>query len=714
MWWSSTGNHEDHPPGPLSLQSETRTKFVIEVAEGTAPSVVAFLKRSVAKCGLRLVENDTEALGVRDTSRFIVVRAPRWLIEQEAEHVRMLKVRRKDGKTEEFAAEEGSKYEGYERPGFWWPGEEAHLLWSLVEHIGTQDAEVAADFEKSCRSTLAAKPYAAEFAEELGKLSVLAALKVVGVIVDASPLQTAEAVAKIRFWLRLSAPADELAGYLGPNAAIYFVWMNSFSRWLLVPAVVGIMTFVRRQVVGISLDDDPFVPLYSLIVVFWSVAFVACWSREQARAGSRWGCLDDDQIPDEPPRPEFRGSIRVSPVTGLKERFSPAWQRYAAYVFSTLVTVVMLVVAAAWHVISLNLQGYVPSKTRMFVAPVAQFSTAGAVFDPSTADPVVGLVPTIVHVLMVQQLNGLYRTVAHALTDLENHPTDSDHDNALALKRFFFEAFDAYAALFYLAFVQFDLAKLRSELVAIYTVDSVRRVALETVVPLCVGALRTRQSHTATNKKSDEPIVVSRGRSLAYVYAADYDHFDDYLEMVLEFGYVTLFASAFPLASALSVVCNCIEIKNDVFKLLFVSRRPVPDRTANIGVWHRILTAIVWLGIVTNTALFATSRQLNACFPDLAKGFYGLANFAAVSTSPSARSFDNARFRALFIVVCLEHIIAFFASFIASVVPPKPQAVLDDLARRQYEKDIAAKKLRHDRLMRKVRANKPLWASSAS
>ena len=51
------------------------------------------------------------------------------------------------------------------------------------------------------------------------------------------------------------------------------------------------------------------------------------------------------------------------------------------------------------------------------------------------------------------------------------------------LKRFFFEAFDTYIALFYLAFVQFDVRRLRTELVTIYTADSFRRLATESLIP---------------------------------------------------------------------------------------------------------------------------------------------------------------------------------------------------------------------------------------
>ena len=53
----------------------------------------------------------------------------------------------------------------------------------------------------------------------------------------------------------------------------------------------------------------------------------------------------------------------------------------------------------------------------------------------------------------MQCLNAIYRTIAAALTEWENHRTARAHDNALLVKRFVFEACDAYAGLFFLAFV---------------------------------------------------------------------------------------------------------------------------------------------------------------------------------------------------------------------------------------------------------------------
>jgi hypothetical protein len=43
--------------------------------------------------------------------------------------------------------------------------------------------------------------------------------------------------------------------------------------------------------------------------------------------------------------------------------------------------------------------------------------------------------------------------------------------------------------------------------------------------------------------------------------------FKDYAEMIIQFGYCTLFVAAFPLAPVLALVNNFIEIRLDAWKL---------------------------------------------------------------------------------------------------------------------------------------------------
>ena len=65
--------------------------------------------------------------------------------------------------------------------------------------------------------------------------------------------------------------------------------------------------------------------------------------------------------------------------------------------------------------------------------------------------------------------------------------------------------------------------------------------------------------------------------------------FDDFLEMFIQFGYVTLFSSAYPLAGLCALLNNIIEIRGDAFKLCFVHKRPFGARVNSIGSWQVII-----------------------------------------------------------------------------------------------------------------------------
>lgn len=56
--------------------------------------------------------------------------------------------------------------------------------------------------------------------------------------------------------------------------------------------------------------------------------------------------------------------------------------------------------------------------------------------------------------------------------------------------------------------------------------------------------------------------------------------------MFIQFGYVVLFSSAFPLAAMCALVNNIIEIRSDAFKLCTGLQRPFGQRVESIGQWQ--------------------------------------------------------------------------------------------------------------------------------
>jgi len=406
-----------------------------------------------------------------------------------------------------------------------------------------------------------------------------------------------------------------IRAYYGEEVALYFAWMNHFTCWLVLPAIAGLTYYTATKAAGLSVENNAYTPLFSFSIVVWATLFNKSWTRKSNAWALEWGTYFEQA--EEEVRPAFVGKVRVSPVTGLPDRFYPKWKRILKYGVSVLVTLGMLCIAFAAMICSLNLQGYIRDG-HFHVPTLSQFSDVGQPFNQETGNFIVCLVPTICHVITIQVLNQLiYRRIARWLTDWENHRTEASHVNSLILKRFFFEAFDCYISLFYLAFYELDVMKVRSELVALYTADCVRRLATETILPLVVQ-WATRRMH---RKKLDE-LKQQLGEKVHLSQAVqdagldEYEQFDDYLEMVIEFGYITMFGSAFPLGAALSLLYNLVEMQNDRFKLTYAVQRPRSCRVNCIGTWQTVLLVQTIVAAFTNVAIFGfASNQMEQWMP---------------------------------------------------------------------------------------------------
>jgi len=477
----------------------------------------------------------------------------------------------------------------------------------------------------------------------------------------------------------------------GPEVAMYFVFMRSFTLWLLPPAFIGFFMWLLRPA-GVTVDDSKVIPFFSLFMVLWASAFPSIVQHEESKFACEWGCLGAERR--EVSRVEFVGHWAISPITEKMELCYPAWKRWLKYAASTLVTLVMLAVAFAVMICSLNLQGYVHAADELgaegletraspfHIEALASLAEPGRLFDPSGAgDPWLGgwitYVPVLMHVLVIRILNRTYCGIAEGLTAWENHRTERGHEDALIVKRFLFEAFDSYVALFYVAFFMRDPLRLRQELVSLYTIDSLRRAATELLLPWLsrsVSMARARRS-SATVKKGDLP--VSDWEEIEDSWdRVEYDSFDDYLEMVLGFGYVVLFAGAMPLASALAVLSNVAEVHSDAFKLHFVSRRPAPHRTSSMPrSWFLVIRVMCCLCILTNFLIcYVSSEQIEQLAPSL------------FTSGERPHSLNE---RGVWCLLASEHLVVLLALAVHNITPSTAKWVCDAVSGRKYRRHLS-------------------------
>jgi hypothetical protein len=80
-------------------------------------------------------------------------------------------------------------------------------------------------------------------------------------------------------------------------------------------------------------------------------------------------------------------------------------------------------------------------------------------------------------------------------------------------------------------------------------------------------------------------------------------HVNAMAAVVVEFGYVTLFVAAFPLAPLLSYVNGCVSLRSNAHVLMYRSRRAMPRASEGIGNFNRVFDLMTRISVVTNAAL---------------------------------------------------------------------------------------------------------------
>uniref|UniRef100_A0A8C9XMW4 Anoctamin n=1 Tax=Sander lucioperca TaxID=283035 RepID=A0A8C9XMW4_SANLU len=149
------------------------------------------------------------------------------------------------------------------------------------------------------------------------------------------------------------------------------------------------------------------------------------------------------------------------------------------------------------------------------------------------------------------------------------------------------------------------------------------------------------------------------------------DTFQDYQEMFVQFGYVVLFSSAFPLAAMCALINNLIEIRSDAFKLCTGLQRPFGIRVESIGQWQTAMEAMGLIAIIVNCYLIGQCGQLQRLFPWL---------------SPEM---------AIISIVILEHFAILLKYVIHVAIPDIPTWVREEMAKLDYQRREAFKK--HER-----------------
>ncbi|CAM9314989.1 unnamed protein product [Heterosigma akashiwo] len=211
-------------------------------------------------------------------------------------------------------------------------------------------------------------------------------------------------------------------------------------------------------------------------------------------------------------------------------------------------------------------------------------------------------------------MNWLYSGLAVWLNDKENHKNDVLYEDSLVGKLFLFQFLNTFSSFFYIAFApqiwesvtiagcERNCVNLLAEnLVVIFLVQLVVNNAAEYIHLVISTALNKAIAKGRTGMNTE--LTFCEKQYCLAGYGDLREGVDDYAELAMQFGFLTLFVAAFPLAPALGFIVNWVEIKADAWILLNFKRRPSPAMAEDIGAWQTVFRLIAVIAIVTNAAL---------------------------------------------------------------------------------------------------------------
>jgi len=79
--------------------------------------------------------------------------------------------------------------------------------------------------------------------------------------------------------------------------------------------------------------------------------------------------------------------------------------------------------------------------------------------------------------------------------------------------------------------------------------------------------------------------------------------------LAIQFGFVTMFVAAFPLAPLFALINNILELRIDAINFVVNFRRPVAERAQGIGIWFGILRSMSWFAVLVNSFVIAFTSE---------------------------------------------------------------------------------------------------------
>ncbi|XP_060031852.1 anoctamin-9 isoform X2 [Erinaceus europaeus] len=449
-------------------------------------------------------------------------------------------------------------------------------------------------------------------------------------------------------WTQLCAkkqPIDSIRDYFGEKVALYFAWLGWYTCMLIPAAGAGLLIFlsgffhfnasqISKEICSAHdifmcprgdhshkfqrlsdtctfaklthLFDNEGTVAFAIFMALWATVFLEFWKRKRAQVVQHWDLYGWDEEEEE-----MALALINSPHYQLKQQ-QHSYLRSTAILLLSLLMICLMIGMAHLLVV-------------YRVLAAAAFGSLDLPFlQVTTAVVVTG---ALVHYMMILIMTKLNKYVALKLCDLEQPRTFSERESKFTIKFFTLQFFAHFSSLIYIAFIlgringhpgksvrlagQWKLEECHlSGCMMDLFVQMAVIMGLKQTLSNCVEylspwlTLKWRSMQARWDRPADPELQVWRQNyRLNSVYT--FSLFDEFMEMMIQYGFTTIFVAAFPLAPLLAFFSNLVETRLDAIKMLRLQRCLVPRKAKDIGTWLQVLEIIGVLAVIANGMVIA-------------------------------------------------------------------------------------------------------------
>ena len=481
-------------------------------------------------------------------------------------------------------------------------------------------------------------------------------------------------------WGKLSTfykkqPLDHIALYFGAKIALFFAWLGLYTYMLIPVSIIGVFVFLfqlrhlrtipelydsscdatgagkyilcpidqQRPYVRLHavfcqypienvLDNDT-AAVFGVIMALWSEAFIKIWRGVQTAKVCEWNLKDCSY--DETIRPKFKSlrTMRLNPVTKVKEPYLKSGSKSKRYCISISATLAlaMFVIFAYFTLLYLKRSVY------NLISVYTESAKEGKSLGRRHIAKLPGMVTGFLNLVFLLSLENLVNApIAYRLTDYEMHRTQSSWEDSFILKRFLFSLITNYGWFVHLAFVSKNVqyAYPKGAVSAFTDSDSffgvkgsvctydcveqcVDYLAMLNSTWLCMPLwrivvmpfLKDRLKRWVRCRKKQKTTDVKKLSQWETDYTLipikSMHLYHEYVTEIIYYGGSVAFASIFPFGPLFSLLRAMMELRLNAYSHTVLLQRPVGQRVQDIGIWDRLFRYVSRGAVIANACIIA-------------------------------------------------------------------------------------------------------------